>query len=291
MAVTTGGMDDDSMRHLLSIIGRASATWKREFVVASAIQVDRTYQRGLSMSRVKRYVKEFDEFLASGIKCSRRADGSLYVIDGQHRIAAWMLARGNDVLIPVDVIEGLTVEDEARLFSRQNDRVGVNSIDSHKAKVAAGDPLHIAMQALLDKHGLDVDITSGSLQEHRRFAGVNTLREIIEQRGVEHADEVIAIAVAGLTRKKTPVTAIQMHGIHALLLRYSNVIDRERLIRVLRECDVQQLKSDALSVARIMGARGDQSWGIVFHRIYNTKLRSGRLPEWSTVSPSAPASR
>ena len=78
-----------------------------------------TYQRELNTDRVHKIVKQFDERVANEPKVSFR-NGSYYVFDGQHTIAARVERNGgNPLMILCKVYYGLTEKDEARLFAEQ----------------------------------------------------------------------------------------------------------------------------------------------------------------------------
>ena len=289
--MATPMIDDTVLQEALRLIGRAGEPWKRELVLASALRIDPAYQRTFSERWAAEIAARFDTFLAAGIKVSRRADGSLWVIDGQHRVRAWQMVRGDNALIPVDVIEGMTVEQEAFLFSQQNERRNLRSVQMHHARVAAGDERHLALEQLLAAHGLDSRLNEGTADNHRRFTGIGTLRAIAERGGLAHADETLRLVVAGLARPGMQVAAVHLDGMSALLLRFGPEIDRERLVRVLRECDVLQIRGQALGIKRLMNGTTGSSWGMVFHGLYNARLRTGRLPDWHAVTPTGAAVR
>ncbi|MCD8160531.1 MAG: hypothetical protein LUE61_05000 [Clostridiales bacterium] len=72
-----------------------------------------SYQRSLSVARVRRIAQNFDERIANKPKVSCR-DGKFYVFDGQHTIAARRLRNnGEDLPVACKVYYGLTVQTEA----------------------------------------------------------------------------------------------------------------------------------------------------------------------------------
>ena len=82
------------------------------------------YQRILDSKKVERIAANFDERIANEPKVSYR-DGSYYVFDGQHTVAARKrLNGGKDLYVLCKVYEDMTEEDEALLFAHQT---GVSS--------------------------------------------------------------------------------------------------------------------------------------------------------------------
>ena len=63
-----------------------------EFRPIADLQIDESYQRsidtGPSQSLVKRIARDWDWGLCQPLNVAKREDGSLWVIDGQHRLAA-----------------------------------------------------------------------------------------------------------------------------------------------------------------------------------------------------------
>jgi hypothetical protein len=93
-----------------------------EWIVANDIRVDTQYQRPINIAHVRKIANEFDERAFGVILVSERADGSVYVIDGQHRLAAVKsMGRGGSE-IPCHVYRGLSVGDEALIFHMQTQR-------------------------------------------------------------------------------------------------------------------------------------------------------------------------
>ena len=264
---------------------RRGNAWRRDNVVASVIGVDPSYQRGYSIKWAEEIASNFDTYLAAGIKVSRRADGSLWVIDGQHRIRAWQMVKGEHTVIPVEVIEGLTVQQEADMFSQQNNRRNINPIQTHRALVTAGNPVDLEIERILAKHGLIMaDQVGAKNQPEKQFAAIRALRVVVERRGSTHADEVLSLVIEGLGRPGKRVTANHISGMDAFLARFGERVNRERLLRVLKDSDPTDINQQAAALRRVMGKNHEGAWGMVFHSIYNRKLSSGRLPEWDSFN-------
>lgn len=89
-------------------------------VITHQILVDPLYQRELNQKKVDKIISEFNYDLVNEPKVSMRADGKLYVFNGQHTTAAWKIHEGADAPIMCKVFRGLTWEDEKNLFLAQN---------------------------------------------------------------------------------------------------------------------------------------------------------------------------
>jgi hypothetical protein len=93
---------------------------------------------------------------------SKRDDGSLWVIDGQHRLAAAKL-RGDIPFLPCCVGVFGSVADEAAMFVAMNRaRKPMNRLDDFHAALAASDAEAIEIQDLVSEAGLTISRNTSS---------------------------------------------------------------------------------------------------------------------------------
>jgi hypothetical protein len=85
-------------------------------VKASSLNVDTRVQRAEDKARVAHMVKTWDARMLGVLVVSRRKDGSLWVVDGQHRLAALRELDLLDEHVLVRVFDCLSLKDEAELF-------------------------------------------------------------------------------------------------------------------------------------------------------------------------------
>ena len=124
------------------------------------LNVDPAYQRsiegGQSKSLIRKIAMFWDWALFHPLSVARRADGSLWVIDGQHRLAAARLRR--DLYdLPCVVGPSRSLADEAASFVAMNiQRRAMTKLDLFKAAVAGEDSQAGAIMAALAEAGLSV---------------------------------------------------------------------------------------------------------------------------------------
>ena len=124
------------------------------------LNVDPAYQRsiegGQSKSLIRKIAMFWDWALFHPLSVARRADGSLWVIDGQHRLAAARLRR--DLYdLPCVVGPSRSLADEAASFVAMNiQRRAMTKLDLFKAAVAGEDSEAGAIMAALAEAGLSV---------------------------------------------------------------------------------------------------------------------------------------
>lgn len=124
------------------------------------LNVDPAYQRsiegGQSKSLIRKIAMFWDWALFHPLSVARRADGSLWVIDGQHRLAAARLRR--DLYdLPCVVGPSRSLADEAASFVAMNiQRRAMTKLDLFKAAVAGEDSEAGSIMAALAEAGLSV---------------------------------------------------------------------------------------------------------------------------------------
>lgn len=137
-----------------------------EQVPVDRLNVDDSYQRATdspgSRAIIVRMIKQWDWSLCQPLVVARRADGSLWILDGQHRHAG-AVERGDIAFLPCVILSSLDREGEARTFVKLNtERQKLNQAEIFHGMLAAGDPDAKAVQQLLDNAGWRVVRSSGT---------------------------------------------------------------------------------------------------------------------------------
>lgn len=128
-----------------------------EFIAIDRLSVDPAYQRATDGARSRRIivqmVREWDWRLCHPLVVSRRADGDLLILDGQHRHAG-ATERGDIAHLPCVVLPGLDAGQEARTFVRLNtERQNLSQTDIFNGMLAAGDDLAKQTAAIIAETG------------------------------------------------------------------------------------------------------------------------------------------
>ncbi len=124
-----------------------------ERLTPSDIRVDAEYQRTLDQRRVDKMVREYNSHLLQPIEVSRRADGTLWCMEGQHRLA--MVNSLGMQVIPAMVHEGLDSRSEAILFWLfQKVRKGLTAWDSFAARLHGGENVAVGVDTVCEELGL-----------------------------------------------------------------------------------------------------------------------------------------
>lgn len=131
-----------------------------EFRRVDELRIDEEYQRsvtaGASQALIRRIAQFWDWGLCQPLAVAKRADGELYVVDGQHRLEAARL-RGDISDLPCVVTPYRNAGDEAAAFVALNQqRRPLGAIDLFKAALAAEDEAACAINEMLADAGLSL---------------------------------------------------------------------------------------------------------------------------------------
>jgi hypothetical protein len=135
-----------------------------EWVALDRLAIDEAYQRATDSAASRRLIHKIKTAwnwnYCQPLVVSRRADGSLYVIDGQHRLTAAQ-ARGDIPHLPCVVISGQDCDGEASAFVALNtQRQKLSQGDIFNAMLAAGDEAAKTVAGLLEQTGWSMARTS-----------------------------------------------------------------------------------------------------------------------------------
>lgn len=139
-----------------------------EWLAVGRLQIEPAYQRAPDGHKSRRIiagmVKEWNWALCQPLVASRRADGSIFVVDGQHRLEG-AKKRGDIPHLPCTVLPALDHAGEAAAFVALNTkRQALTQADVFAGMLAAGDPDALALETLLAETGWTVVRHSNSAE-------------------------------------------------------------------------------------------------------------------------------
>lgn len=138
------------------------ATYTYGKLNTSQLKVDRSYQRDINPTRVKQLADHFNPLKVNPAKVSHR-NGAYYIFDGQHTTRVLVTRNGGkDLFIECKIYEGLSKQDEAELFARQNE--GTRQVEKNsqmKALYTAGDIEIIELKNAVEEVGFIFDFQKG----------------------------------------------------------------------------------------------------------------------------------
>lgn len=254
-----------------------------EWVLVSSLSVDARYQRDVSPSHVKNIVKHFDPDTFGVLVVSERSDG-MYIVDGQHRVAALRAMGWQDQRVPCLVYRGLSIEEEAKVFYKpQTERRSMTPAARFKARLVAGEPSAVAIAKCVESYGFNVNLANGGNVHPRDIDAVASLERIARQYGFDHLPVTMSVIRDIYGTDHVKITSALMLGIATFVHRYQGLYDKRRLFEVLHKLTPQRLEANGKDIAKLLGAHSDTAVGRAILRQYNKGLQTRRLPEWDEM--------
>jgi hypothetical protein len=256
-------------------------------VLVSDLHIDPAAQRKLSMPWVKAHIDEFDVDQLGYIVVNRRADGRLYVVDGQHRTELMRAVGWGDQRIHAELFDGLTQQEEAELFNARNDRRAVRKFDHFRISVTAGDARATDIMNIVSSVGLVIT-------DQQTDGGVNAvdkLEKIYDGGGITSAREGRSALARTLTTIKQAwgtsaanFNGALLHGIGLVQLRYNGAIDQKALATKLAPVKggAPGLLGSARALRELSGRPVHHCVASIVVDIYNKGRRVGKLEDWET---------
>ena len=245
-----------------------------KMVNTKSILVCAAYQRDIDPTRVSRIVAEFDPNLVNPPKLSFR-DNKYYVFDGMHTITV-LKARNNSQDLPVlcKVYEGLSQNDEAKLFEQQN---GISRQPTTNQKLRSaynrGDETIKTVVDTAQAIGFVVDFGSHNGPNH--IKAVKTLYAIYTQAGAQTYLDTLGVIKAAWLGKPESLRKEILEGVAIFCRTYKGRYNRDLLIRKLSKVNPITIITDA----KISTAYGSRKFAQRILAEYNKNLTSSRLDD------------
>jgi len=251
-----------------------------EALLIDDIKIDGTYQRDISADLVQSMAREWDITVAGPIVVSRRgSSGDLFVVDGQHRMAAAKLAGETHIL--AQVVSGLGRKTEAEMRLKGNVRRGDKAIERFRAQMAAGNRESLAIVELCETFGTKINLNGPSM-EHGLNA-ISTLERLYRRdKGVLLTPVFETIQTAWGEIGGPNATNPVMQGIAWALEAHGEEIDRARVIERLKAEGPEALLRKAQAQKAAMGGSLWLNWYRGLIESYNYRLPDGARLEWRT---------
>jgi hypothetical protein len=244
-------------------------------VSVTQMMVDPSYQRPLRRDRVAQMAKEFDPYKIGTLHLSLRDNGFFYIMDGQHRVETLREVGWGDQEVPdCQVYEGLTVEQEAKIWGALNTFVSPTPLARFRADVVANKPEAVAIQSVVKRLGLDIknSTTADSL------TCVSAMRHLHQVGGEALIERVLSNLVYGFSEAwgSQRFRAEFVLGMAAFLRAHPEV-DDARVRAVLGKSRPDDLSAKASASKAASGGSQFNHMAVVLAGSYNNRLREGRI--------------
>jgi len=202
------------------------------------LNLDDSYQRstdnGASQALIKKIAKGWDWRMCLPLVVSKREDGSLWVIDGQHRLAAAKL-RGDIQYLPCCVAIYGSVADEAAMFVAMNrTRKAMNRLDDFHAATASGDTEALEIAKLITDAGFTVSRRTGSQSwVPGEVAFTSAIAKVLRKHGAKVCADALKTMQEAFPDEVLNAGASMFTALTKLAITPPEGFDPDRLFRAL----------------------------------------------------------
>lgn len=209
----------------------AGTKWETPIEVQlSALNVDPRYQSPFSESRARGLARNFRRDAACAIVVSLREDGTLWIIDGQHRVGAAKKVLLKTILAWVYV--GLSLKEEAALFAELNtQRKSPTSRAVFNALLCADQEPYISIHQTVREAGLTLSLTN--TKGSHSIVCIGTVVSIWRSGGKERLSRVLNIAKAAWPSDDRAFDSYILAGLSHLIKAVDGKHSDERLAQRL----------------------------------------------------------
>lgn len=245
-------------------------------VRVSDLQIDPQAQRTLNERRAQNIASNVVREAIGAVIISKRSNGELYIIDGQHRWRACALS--GIPTMRAEVHHGLTQAEEAILFLIKNrESHKPRPIDEYHVGLTGGVPLYVDTESVLVKHGL----TLGSSSTNGVGAVSGVLR-IVDRYGCAVLDRTLTVAEEAWGRSAETWDGMLLGGIGMCIGRWGDLVDDRELARkILSLGTAPKWRAEILSQSSRGGfnSGGTGSRVTSAYRLLVSAWNRGRKPE------------
>ena len=202
---------------------------------------------------------------------SKHAD-VVFVIDGQHRVAALkIIGFSDDDVIQCEVYEDLQLEEEAEQFLERNNGLAVNAMAKYKVGVVANREEEVAIEHTVQGEGLKVG--SGGIR------AVGALRAVYKRIGSDGLAKTIRIIRDAYGNAGFEGTVIQ--GTALAIQRYNGKLNEAHMVSALAKAagGLNGLLTQSNKTRETLGQSKAQCVAATEVSFYN-RAGSRRLPSW-----------
>lgn len=203
-------------------------------------------------------------------------DGWYYVVDGQHRMRGACAFLGDtSQQIQCHIYEGLTSQEEAKLFLMLNDTKHQTPMDKHKKGVHA----NLADDCDVERICRSLDLRIGLDKSCEEIACITALMKVYRK----HGPAALSFSMR-VIRDAYGYDGFKQHMIEALALitdRYGTGIDEKSLIERLDKKGMIELNRSAKAMKEATGNPLSQCYAHSMIQFYNWRNGSPVSPWWN----------
>lgn len=245
-------------------------TW----IDADELKVNPVAQREFRPSWAEKILSEFDLDKYQVPHVNKRADGSLFIMEGQHSTWAYREYFGEGQKVQVWLYDGLTEEEEAEFFLSLNNKKAIDAMAKFKVGVTAGRPDECDIDRIVRANGCHVGGSSkGSI------TAVTALTTIYSRYGAQNLGQTLRTIRDSFTEGgyERPI----LLGVAMVLARYPDV-EVGRLVMRLSAIrnGWKGVIQKTTAIKEAMGCTQPEAAAAAVVEFYNAGRGGKKLPSW-----------
>lgn len=262
----------------------------------SALLVDYSYQHRPYASAIDALHKDFQMAHSGFILVNQRADGSMWILDGQTRHAVQQLRKLR--WIKAEMLHGLTQAQEAEVYLLKCINAKRMPVDFFLAEYVAQRPVAVLIHDVLGTRGIEIE-SYATTQRHRGMdttpvvTCVSYLKRMIAREPKDEkgnpTGEILGMTL-DLIRDTweysgNSLTAIFLDSLHKIIVGHADELDRKAFIAKLAGHRPEELREQALLLR--LGTKPLLSTGTALQRVMIDLYNSGR-PQHRRITLGSP---
>jgi len=270
-------------RSIAELLRSANYTTSRKKVDLSLLGRDLRYQRVANDKEVNQLFAVWNIDLCEDLFISARADGSMWIIDGGHRV---IVAQKKGITsLWARVFSGLTLPEEAAIFHLlDTSHIALSHHDIHAAVKTTGEPHILEVERVVKKYGCNIP-------RHPRVDGltINCIKQIdtlcVNQKydGISILNDIMVILTSSWDEsQENRFHSCMFKGLIHLLTSnlYAPLLRLEQMIAGLRKTNADEFRKKTYAMKAAMNTLSKAS-AYMFIQFYN----HGRQKNFLDISP------
>lgn len=295
--------DDDEVQAVLRQVPLRMPSYELKRVSIGQLLVDYAppygegYARPLSEGRLRVLRREWDSMACSPLIISKRRDGSLWVIDGNHRRC--IAFEKGIATLPAMIFSDLERPREADLYTKLGTVLGQTPWTRFQSKLVAGDQAALDIVRIAEAAGFEVG-ANGYLDG--RIQAVARVEWIYTRGGPEGLAWTLGFLVTAFSGHRESLGEMQLEGVFSFWQRYADRVDQHEIASMMGAAGLNAWHDRAASIwGRVDVGRRSNTFGMAIADMTNDAWRKkGKrvkelLPAWvpnlAQVSPGMFSSR
>jgi len=256
----------------------------QDVVPVSNLLLHPDYGRESKQSRLAYLRKRWSPAAVGSIAVSKRIDGTLMTIDGNHRVT---LCRefGNPSSVFALVYIGLMHEEEALLYKVLNDTLSQSAVDLFRAELHYGDQTAGSIAQTVRDVGFEVALQAS--QNGGSIHCVHAMETVVRRYGIGHLYPTLRFLFQAFGGSTSAVRQYSVIGTAAFLKGYERQVDMEHLTEAVSHLGVSVMhgKANDVRIKRAVPMSTGYTHALVEAYNYNLQARN-KLIAWGTDRPN-----